>query len=61
MIKVHYKDQFMHYFKNEEAFILWFFIRNWNATFGVYHAKGCYVDVIIFGRVIRVWATPEFR
>lgn len=55
------RTQFMHYFKNEEAFILWFLIRNWSALFGVYHAKGCYVDVIIFGREIRVWAAPEFR
>lgn len=39
--------------------IVWIMVRNHCATFGVFHAKGCYLEVIVFGKAFRIWKASE--
>jgi hypothetical protein len=39
--------------------IIWVMVRDHRASFGLFHAKGCYLEVIILGKVFRVWVADE--
>lgn len=41
--------------------IVWLMVRDHRATFGIFHAKGCYLEVIVFGNAYRVWIDDEGR
>ena len=48
-------------FTNSTTHFIVGYVHRWRTVFGIFHAKGCYLEIILFGRVFRVLATAEYR
>lgn len=48
-------------FANTATHLIACHTHNHKTTFGIFLAKGNYLELIAFGRVFRVWATSEYR